>query len=159
MESIIAYLILISVFLKIFCDLRIIKKVIININVKNIKMIITISGLHGTGKSTVVIKIAEILGLKSYSTGQAFRDLANEKNMSLEKFTKYVEKNPNLGIDKILDEKVLEVAKKGNVIVDSQIGAYFLEDIADFKILLICSMEERVKRMANRDSTTYEGGI
>ena len=41
-------------------------------------MIITISGLHGTGKSTIGKKLAENLGIRYYSTGQAFRELANE---------------------------------------------------------------------------------
>ena len=65
-------------------------------------MILTISGLHGTGKSTIGKLIAEDLGIQYYSTGQAFRDLANEMNMSLKEFSKFVEKTPK--IDKKLDE-------------------------------------------------------
>ena len=64
-------------------------------------MIIAISGLHGTGKSTIAKKIAEKLGIRHYSTGDAFRELAEEMNMTLEEFTAYVEKNPE--IDKKLD--------------------------------------------------------
>jgi len=116
-------------------------------------MILTISGLHGTGKSTIGKLIAENLGIKYYSTGQAFRDLAKEMNMSLEEFTDYVEKNPE--IDKKLDEKIIEIAKKGNIIIDSQLSAYILESIADFKILLTCPLEIRVKRIAERDNTSY----
>lgn len=117
-------------------------------------MILTISGLHGTGKSTIGKLIAQSLGLKYYSTGEAFRDLAKEMNMSLEDFTKYVEKHPE--IDKTLDNKVLEIAKKGNIIIDSQLSGYLLKNIADFKILLTCPLEIRVKRMAERDNVSYE---
>lgn len=117
-------------------------------------MIITISGLHGTGKSTIGKKIAEALGIKYYSTGQAFRDLANNMNMTLEEFTKYVETHQE--IDNKLDEKVVDVAKKGNIIIDSQLSGYLLEEIADFKILLICPLKSRVKRMLERDQTTFE---
>lgn len=117
-------------------------------------MILTISGLHGTGKSTIGKLIAETLDIKYYSTGQAFRDLAKEMNMSLEEFTKYVEERPE--IDNKLDDKVLDVAKEGNIIVDSQLSGYLLKDIADLRIHLTCPLETRVKRMALRDNISYE---
>ncbi|MBN1801378.1 MAG: AAA family ATPase [Candidatus Lokiarchaeota archaeon] len=117
-------------------------------------MIITISGLHGTGKSTVGKRIAKSLGLRYYSTGQAFRDLAMDHEMTLEEFTAHAENNPK--IDKELDEKIVELAKEGNIVIDSQLSGYILETKADFKILLACPIETRVKRMADRDKTSYE---
>lgn len=117
-------------------------------------MILTISGLHGTGKSTIGKLVAEKLGIKYYSTGQAFRDLAKEMNLTLEEFTEYVENNPDL--DKKLDHKIIEIAQNGNIIIDSQISAYILESIADFKILLICPLEIRVERMTERDNESYD---
>lgn len=120
-------------------------------------MILTISGLHGTGKSTVAKKIAASLGLKFYSTGDAFRELGKDMNMTLEEFTQYVEKIPE--IDLKLDDKILTIAKQGNVIIDSQLGGFLLESIANFKILLTCSLETRVKRMAERDQTSYEESL
>ena len=109
-------------------------------------MIITISGLHGTGKSSVGKKIAEKLGYDYYSTGQAFRDLAKEHEMSLEEFSDYVENNPQ--IDEKLDQKVIELAEKGDIVIDSQLGGHLLQDIADFKILLTAPLKIRVKRMS-----------
>ena len=117
-------------------------------------MILTISGLHGTGKSTIGKLVAEKLGIKYYSTGQAFRDLAKETNLTLEEFTEFVENNPD--IDKKLDHKIIEIAQKGNIIIDSQLSAYILESIADFKILLICPLEIRVERMTERDNEFYD---
>jgi cytidylate kinase len=118
------------------------------------KMIITISGLHGTGKSTIAKLLADKLGILYYSTGQTFRDLAKENNMSLEEYTNYVEKHPD--IDKELDNKVVEIAKQGSIIIDSQLSGHILKVIANFKIQLTCPLEERVKRMADRDKTSYE---
>lgn len=117
-------------------------------------MILTISGLHGTGKSTIAKLITEKLGLQYYSTGQAFRDLAQEMNMTLEKFSEYAEKNPE--IDKELDSKIIGIARKGNIIIDGQLSGYILKSIADFKILLICPLEIRIKRMAERDNVNYK---
>ncbi|MFX1275531.1 MAG: (d)CMP kinase [Promethearchaeota archaeon] len=117
-------------------------------------MIVTISGLHGTGKSIIGKKIASIFGLKYYSTGQVFREMAREYNMTLEQFTKYVEENPE--IDKQLDHKILDLAREDNIIIDSQLSAYILKSKANFKILLTCSIDTRVKRMAERDKTSFE---
>ena len=53
-------------------------------------MILAISGLHGTGKSTIGRNVAETLGLTYFLAGDAFRELAKIKGMSLEDFSKYV---------------------------------------------------------------------
>jgi predicted cytidylate kinase len=117
-------------------------------------MIISVSGLHGTGKSEIAKLIADRLGILYYSTGQMFRDLAKEKNMTLEEYTNYVESHPD--IDKELDNKVVNIAKKGNIIIDSQLSGYILKSIADFRIHLTCPLELRVKRMSERDQTSLE---
>ncbi|MFX1287752.1 MAG: (d)CMP kinase, partial [Promethearchaeota archaeon] len=117
-------------------------------------MIIAISGLHGTGKSTIAKLLADKLGILYYSTGQAFRDLAKENNMSLEDYTRFVEKHPD--IDKELDNKVVNMAKKGSIIIDSQLSGHLLKTIATFKVHLTCPLDVRIKRMAGRDQTSYE---
>ncbi|MHA1689027.1 MAG: (d)CMP kinase [Promethearchaeota archaeon] len=117
-------------------------------------MIIALSGLHGTGKSTVGKLVADSLQLKFYSTGMAFRELAKEMDMSLEDFTRYVEKNPS--IDKRLDAKIIEIAKKGNVLIESQLSAYLLKNIADFKILLTAPLKIRIERISKRDGVPIE---
>ncbi|MHA2048579.1 MAG: (d)CMP kinase [Promethearchaeota archaeon] len=117
-------------------------------------MILTISGLHGTGKSTIGKNLSKRLGIRYYSTGEAFRELAKEMGLTMEEFNKYAESSPS--IDKKLDKKILGIAQKGDVIIDSQLSAYILESIADFKILLVCSLKTRVERMAERDNTTFD---
>lgn len=117
-------------------------------------MIITISGLHGTGKSTVGKLVAKELNLKYYSTGQAFRDLAKEMDMNLQEFSHYVEEHPN--IDKKLDEKIIKIAEKDNILIDSQLSGHILRNVANFKIHLTCSLETRVRRIADRDQSSYE---
>jgi cytidylate kinase len=117
-------------------------------------MIIVISGLHGTGKSAIGKLLAEHLKLVYYSTGQAFRELAQEKDMSLEDFTLYVEKHPE--IDKNLDNLVIKYAKNGNIVIDCQLGGYLLKSIADIKILLTCPLKTRIKRIVERDNSNFD---
>ena len=117
-------------------------------------MIISISGLHGTGKSTIAKKVADAMNLQYYSTGNAFRKKAADHNMSLEKFTKYVEGHPE--IDNELDDLIIEEAKKGNIVVESQLSSFLLKSIADVKIRLTCPLKIRVQRMAERDGVPYD---
>jgi len=120
-------------------------------------VILTITGFHGTGKSTIGKLIAESLGITYYSTGEAFRELAKEKEMTLAEFTEFVENHPDVDLE--LDEKIIQVAKKDNIIIDSQLSGFLLKDIADFKIHLVCPIDIRVKRMAGRDQTSYKAKL
>jgi cytidylate kinase len=118
-------------------------------------LIIAISGLHGTGKSTIAKKLAEELELKYFSTGKAFREMADNMDMSLEEFNQYVENHPE--IDQKLDQKVVEIAKEeDDYVIESQLSGYLLKDIADYMILLTAPLEIRIKRMAERDEESIE---
>ncbi|MHA1193490.1 MAG: (d)CMP kinase [Promethearchaeota archaeon] len=74
--------------------------------------------------------------------------------MNLQEFSRYVEEHPN--IDKKLDEKIIKIAEKNNILIDSQLSAHILKNVADFKIHLTCSLETRVRRITDRDQSSYE---
>jgi cytidylate kinase len=116
--------------------------------------VVTIGGPHGTGKSTYARALAKALGLKYVSAGRLFRDLARHSSMTLEAFSRYAAENPQ--VDKMIDAKTIEEAKKGNVVIDSQLGAWMLRDEADVKLFLIAADEVRFKRIAGRDRVTFD---
>jgi predicted cytidylate kinase len=117
-------------------------------------MIIVFSGLHGTGKSTIARRVAEALHATYYSTGNAFRDLAKEKGLTLEEFSRMAE--GNFAIDKELDQKILTLAKTGkDFVFDGQLPAYLLGDLVDFAILLQCETKVRIERMRLRDGRDF----
>ena len=86
-------------------------------------MIIAISGLHGTGKSTVAKKIAEDLGLEFYSTGNMFRELAVDKGITIEELSIMAENDKKIDFE--LDDKVKAYALKNNCVLDNQSVRYF----------------------------------
>jgi cytidylate kinase len=116
--------------------------------------VITISGPHGTGKSTYARALAKALGLRYVCAGELFRKLARENAMSLEAFSKYAADNAT--IDKLIDERTRAEAKKGNVVIDAQLGAWLLKGDADIRLLLVAADEVRFERIAGRDRVSFE---
>jgi CMP/dCMP kinase len=112
-------------------------------------MLITFAGLHGTGKTTVAKLIAERFGLEHYSTGMIFREMAEEKSMSLVDFSEYASKHKEVDIN--LDNKMKSIGLNGDCVLDGQLCWYFLKKEADWKILLTCEEETRIQRIFNRD--------
>lgn len=116
--------------------------------------VITIGGLHGTGKSSVADRLANHFSLRRVSAGDIFRQLAVERNMSLAEFSRHAEKNED--IDRLLDDTLRREAEKGDVVLDGQLAGWMAGDNADLKILLTAPLETRVARIADRDDIPYE---
>ena len=118
------------------------------------KRVITISGLHGTGKSSVADIVAKRFGLKRVSAGVIFRELAKKRGLTLEEFSIVAEDDES--IDRELDALLKTTAMKGNVLLDGQLAGWMAGDYANFKILLTASVDARVKRIAERDEVSLE---
>jgi cytidylate kinase len=127
-------------------------------------IVICVCGMAGSGKSTVAKKLAEKYELKYYSGGDALKALAIEENCKPLKrgwwetdegmlFLKRREKNPKF--DETVDKKLLELAKQGNVVLDSWTMPWLLKK--GFKIWLETSPEKRAERIASRDEMSIKG--
>jgi cytidylate kinase len=125
------------------------------------KIVICISGMAGTGKSTLSQKLAEKYNLKCYSGGDALKELAKAEGYDVSRqgwwespeglnFLKERVINPKF--DKAVDAKLLEYAQQGNVLLDSWTMPWLLKE--GFKIWLIASIEKRAARVAERDKIT-----
>jgi cytidylate kinase len=112
-------------------------------------IVITVGGLHGTGKSTYAKILSEDLELRHTSAGEIFRAMAHAKNISVEELNKVAEADP--AIDREIDQRMRSEASIGNVVLDGQLTAWMAGDEADLKILLIAPKEVRINRLAARD--------
>ena len=130
------------------------------------KMVICISGMAGTGKSTLAKKLAQKYNLKYYSGGDALKDLAKEQGYDISvagwwespiglQFLQTRLTDPKF--DKAVDDKLLSYAKQGNVLLDSWTMPWLLK--GGYKIWLEASFERRAARVAERDSMTYEQAL
>lgn len=117
--------------------------------------IITISGTPGSGKSTVGILLKNRLNMNYVYSGQIFREIAKNYKMSLEEFGRFCENNEE--IDKELDDKQLEILKKGNVILEGRLAGWiaYQNNIPALKITIDADIIIRVKRIIEREDGDY----
>ncbi len=117
-------------------------------------MIISVSGPHGTGKSTYAARLAKDLRIRHVSAGMLFRKIAREKNLSLEELGKKA--LVDFSIDKLVDERTVKEAEKGNLVVDGQLAGWMMKDKADLRIYLTAPESVRLERIAKRDRVDFE---
>lgn len=126
-------------------------------------LIICISGMAGTGKSTLSKKIAKKYNLRCYSGGDALKDLAKEEGYEITgegwwespeglSFLEKRTKDPQF--DQAVDNKLLGYAKQGNVLLDSWTMPWLLKE--GYKIWLMASLDKRAARVAERDKMTVQ---
>jgi len=117
-------------------------------------IVITIGGLHGTGKTTYARALAQDLGLRHISAGQLFRDIAKEKNLSLEELNDLACSDPK--IDQLIDQRTREEAEKGGTIIDGQLASAIAGEKADLRILITAPERVRMERISRRDAIPFE---
>ncbi len=129
-------------------------------------VVICISGMAGSGKSTVARRLAEKYGLKYCSGGDSLKAFAIDKGYkntehgwweSGEGMRFMERRGEDLAIDKAVDKEILEIAKQGNMVLDSWAMPWLLKD--GFKVWLDASLEKRAERVAQRDRTSLEDAL
>ncbi len=130
------------------------------------KIVICISGMTGSGKSTVAKRMAEKYGLDYFSGGNALKILAQEEGYnsdvkgwweSTEGLNFLKQRMENSTFDKKIDEKLLELAAKGNVVLDSWTIPWLLNE--GFKVWLEASPQVRAQRVVIRDHINIEKAL
>jgi cytidylate kinase len=130
------------------------------------KIVVCISGMAGTGKSTLAKKLAKKYGLRYYSGGDALKALAAEEGYdsssrgwweSPEGLSFLEKREKNLKFDKAVDDKLLEYAQQGHVLLDSWTMPWLLK--TGFKIWLVASVEKRAERIARRDKLSIKEAL
>lgn len=122
------------------------------------RIVICFCGLAGCGKSTVAKKLAEEYALTYLSGGGALKTLAEEAGYTptevgwweTSEGMKFIQQRMNdPKFDKMVDEKLIELAKHGNVILDSWTMPWLLDH--GFNVWLEASFPIRAERVAKRD--------
>lgn len=107
-------------------------------------MILTISGVPGSGKTTVAKILSDKLGMPYYSMGGLRAKLAEERKISLDELNAIGETDPTT--DTSVDDYQRELGKTtDNFIVEGRLSWYFIPN--SIKIFLSCESHEAAKRI------------
>jgi cytidylate kinase len=130
------------------------------------KIVICVCGMTGCGKSTVAKRLAEKYGFRYISGGNALKALAIEAGYKTAEIgwwetdegMKFLrQRMENSKFDKKVDEKLMELAKQGNVVLDSWTMPWLLKE--GFKVWLDASVNVRAKRVAERGAIDVEKAL
>jgi len=115
-------------------------------------MIITISGAPGSGTTTLARGLSVELGLRWINSGELFRRIASERNISVKELNRQAEKSPE--IDYLIDDAQKACAREGTGIFEGRLSGHLIQ--ADLKILLKTSIRARAERISKRESKLLE---
>lgn len=118
---------------------------------------ITVSGLPGSGTSTLCRGLAERTGLEHVNVGRIFRDLAAELGISLNELGSRAEADG--GIDRRLDHRLAERARKApGCLLEGRITGWMMHrhDLDALKLWVQADLPTRVRRVAGRDGLSRE---
>lgn len=125
-------------------------------------MLVTISGLPGSGTSTVASEVAARLGVSRLDGGTVFRSLAAERGMSLAEFSAAAEDDPT--IDIALDRRLAEAAKAGHVVLESRLAGWIatnegLDGAGTVRVWIACDEAERARRVGRREGLDLDAAL
>ncbi len=114
------------------------------------KHIITLGGLPGSGKSTVKRILAEMLGYNTFSTGDFVREMAFERNLTLEEFNELIRHDKTL--DLLIDDRLKQIEEnEDSYVIDSHLAFHFVP--SSFSVFLTISAERSAERIFNDTSS------
>jgi predicted cytidylate kinase len=114
-------------------------------------MLITISGLPGSGKTTVARLVAAALGLEHVYAGNIFRRQAEEAGLSLPEYLRRAETDPT--IDRQLDDRMRMRARAGDAVLEGRLAAVMADEAEApaLKVFLDASEAVRAARITHRE--------
>lgn len=108
------------------------------------KNIITVAGRPGSGKSTAAKAAASRLGFKHFSSGDLYRQLAD--NQGVELLEANISADAHEIIDPLVDDKLRDIGvKEDGLVIDSRMAWHWIP--ASFKVFLDLDIDTAARRI------------
>ncbi|AKB17567.1 (d)CMP kinase [Methanosarcina sp. WWM596] len=116
-------------------------------------MRITVSGLPGSGTTTLSRLLSEYYELELVSSGEIFRRMAKERGMSLSEFGAMAERDPSIDLDIDKNQKSI-IHTQDNIILESRLAGHMAEGVPNvLKIWIKAPLLTRVRRIQRREKS------
>ena len=112
------------------------------------RLVITVAGPHGSGRTTQAKRLADVFKLRYVSTGTLFRERAQRLRVSLEEMTRIAAEDDSF--DRFLDDRAKQETRKGRVVLDATLSGWVAEN-PDIRIYLTAPLDVRIRRIAERE--------
>ena len=122
-------------------------------------MLVTISGLPGSGTSTIAREVAAALDLPRLDGGTVFRSMAAERGMTLAEFGALAEQEPSVDLE--LDRRLAVAARAGDVVLESRLAGWIArnEGVAGLRVWVTCDERERARRVGAREGVALDDAL
>lgn len=116
-------------------------------------MQITVSGLPGSGTTTISKLLAEYYELELISSGEIFRRMAKERGLTLSEFGNMAEKDPS--IDLAIDKNQRAIIRcQDKLVLESRLAGHMASGVPNvLKIWIKAPLPVRVKRIQKREKS------
>lgn len=125
-------------------------------------LFVTVSGPPGCGATALCTRLSEAMDCPYVSGGDIFRDLAEDRDMTLTQLTAKAQESDE--IDRALDRRLLSIAEKWGAankpfVLESRLSGWLAGNRADLRVWLDAPDEVRKRRITDREETAAEMGV
>lgn len=111
------------------------------------KMIITIGGRPGSGKSTTAKGIAKLLEFTHFSSGDLFREVSKQQGQTVLEANQAAEQEDGISaIDQLVDQRLRDIgASEARVVIDSRMAWHWMP--GSFRVFLDLDTQTAAERI------------
>ncbi|MFB6126149.1 MAG: (d)CMP kinase [Halolamina sp.] len=122
-------------------------------------LLVTVSGPPGCGASTLCTQLSEAIGCPYISGGDIFREMADERGLSLTELT--AEAQASESLDRALDRRLRAIAEEWAAankacVLESRLAGWLAGNRADLRVWLDAPEGARMERIDGRTETVAE---